>query len=252
MKRMQINIKKAVLMLSVIAVSQFVQAQSGDSSQKIDSLERQVAALTSEVQQHKQEKEHQKIWGREKSWSIAYLAQSIKPEGAEKLKSKFGITLNRGRNIYFHKKPIGNVLKFGIEYGVEVSYANYKDVNVYEWNEVYHGMELNNVSAHQVDAGVFLGPTVTVNPVSKLKVKVYFHFVPSYDLLIIDDQRYSNFVPYFSYGGEVSYGRLGIGIEGRTGQAKIKEKNKFFSAEKWVENRKCRFNGFRVYLTIKI
>ena len=80
-----------------------------------------------------------------------------------------------------------------------------------------------DLGLHHIDVGLHIGPSISINPVSHLKILAYFRFVPSYSMLILSEEFYQGFTPMFSYGGEISYKFIGIGVEGRTGSAKYKD-----------------------------
>lgn len=149
-------------------------------------------------------------------------------------------SFSSGRNIYLHKKPIANILKFAIDFGSEINYAQYKDLigdYNYSDNDFGYTDESDNnydlgyedeeedmdLGLHHIDVGLHIGPSISINPVSHLKILAYFRFVPSYSMLILSEEFYQGFTPIFSYGGEISYKFIGIGIEGRTGSAKYKD-----------------------------
>lgn len=75
-------------------------------------------------------------------------------------------------------------------------------------------MGLTNIGANQLDLGIKIGPSVTINPVGDLRLMVYYHVTPSISLCNsgLIDVAYS-FVPFFEYGLEVTYRAFGVGVE---------------------------------------
>ena len=169
-------------------------------------------------------------WDRKKYFNIGYAMQDLVPEFGNSFESKFGVSLVTGRNIYLHKKPIANMLKFAIDLGSDINYAQYKDLEGdygtdpdYGYDDGYddeYGDEDLNMGLHHIDVGLHVGPSVSINPVAHLKISAFFRFVPSYSMLLLNSELYQSFTPMFTYGGEVSYKFIGIGIEGRSGSAK--------------------------------
>ena len=66
-----------------------------------------------------------------------------------------------GRTFYLHKKPMGKVLKFGIDATwFDLAYTNYDVQHITYW-------ETNNFQIHEVEAGMQIGPSLTLNPPKK-------------------------------------------------------------------------------------
>lgn len=226
--------KKTLLMLAaaIVAVTPIMAANGNGET------ETALYAATADNTQ-KKAKEKKGPWDRKKYFNIGYATQTFSPEYGNALESKFGVSLVNGRNIFLHKKPIANMLKFAIDLGSDINYAQYKDLegdynfsdsdfdysdegdNYYDSG--YEDEEDLDLGLHHVDIGLHVGPSISINPVSHLKVSAYFRFVPSYSMVILNSELYQSFAPMFTYGGEVSYKFIGIGIEGRSGSAKYKD-----------------------------
>ena len=84
----------------------------------------------------------------------------------------------------------------------------------------YDTDELYSEKAHQLEYGMQIGPSVTINPVHHLKVSAYFRVTPSYSMMYLDDSFNSNFALFYSFGGSVAWKVISVGVEGRWGQAK--------------------------------
>lgn len=228
----------------------------------------------------------QKIWNRKKYWNIGYMWGGMKNlDINDKYESQFALSISHGRVIYFHKKPIANMLKIGLDLGLDIKFAKYKDKEIYtgivdddddtyyddEWNDGswyddddwFDNEDDMHIGYYSLDMGLAIGPSFTVNPVSKLKIKAFFHVIPSYSMLIVDDDVRSSYKTTFTYGGEVTWGRFGLGIEGFTGTAKYKSMledvyGELFDEEDMLEgytpNGKTKFrtSGLNLYLTIKL
>lgn len=145
-------------------------------------------------------------WDRKKYINLGYIKQTLEPEFGNSFDSKFGASFSSGRNIYLHKKPIANILKFAIDLGSEINYAQYKDlIGDYDFSYDDTDDEDMDIGLHHIDIGLHIGPSISINPVSHLKILAYCRFVPSYSMLILNDEFYSGFTPLFSFGGEISY-----------------------------------------------
>jgi hypothetical protein len=67
----------------------------------------------------------------------------------------------------------------------------------------------------QFEAGMGLGPSLTINPVNKLKLSLYFHVTPSYSVIIQDSEAYYHYATFFNVGLSVAYKVISIGVETR-------------------------------------
>lgn len=233
--------KKTLLLLAaaIVAVSPLA-AGNGDTAAKGNVSAEIPAYAPAAKSDNKETKAKKGPWDRKKYINLGYIKQSLSPEFGNAFESKFGASFSSGRNIYLHKKPIANILKFAIDFGSEVNYAQYKDlIGDYDYSDNDFGYtdesdnnydlgyedeeEDMDIGLHHIDVGLHIGPSISINPVSHLKILAYFRFVPSYSMLILSEEFYQGFTPIFSYGGEISYKFIGIGIEGRTGSAKYKD-----------------------------
>lgn len=159
------------------------------------------------------------VWDRKKVRNIAYSMQTLSPDFGNEINGKFSVALVSGRSIYLHKSPIAGMIKFSIDLGADINYAQYLpaegDYNMDSSLTEYIGIGISG--RHHLDIGMFLGPAVSVNPVSDLMVTAYFRFVPSYSAFLMDVDAYHGFTPFFTYGGEVTWKWIGLGVEGRSG-----------------------------------
>lgn len=212
--------KKALLMLAaaVIAVSPLT---AGNEDKTTGASPYAASDDNTTVKETKAKKGP---WERKKYFSLGYSNQTLSPEYGNGFESKFGVSLVNGRNIFLHKKPIAKMLKFAIDLGSDINYAQYKDLegdyDLPESEPGYEDEEDMDFGMHHIDIGLHVGPSISINPVDHLKLSVYFRFVPSYSMLILNSELYQSFTPLFTYGGEISYKVIGIGIEGRSGNAK--------------------------------
>jgi len=138
-------------------------------------------------------------------------------------------TRQKGKTYYLHKKPLLNMIKFGIDATwFELSYAKYSEPDVFAeggsytraYNDYSSGYEDYyeedfDLGIHQIDASMHVGPSVTVNPVGDLKVAAYFHYVPTYSMVVIDDSFGHGYVSNFAFGASVAYKAISVGIEHR-------------------------------------
>lgn len=225
-----------LVLSTVILTGQSIFAQEADSevqsSQREDSL-LVVNELSDRVQKIEDAARNERIWKkRAKYFNIGYITNQTltdKVDAEAEWKSDFGVSLTFGKTYYLHKKPLLNMIKFGIDATwFELSYAKYSEPDVFAeggsytraYNDYSSGYEDYyeedfDLGIHQIDASMHVGPSVTVNPVGDLKVAAYFHYVPTYSMVVIDDSFGHGYVSNFAFGASVAYKAISVGIEHR-------------------------------------
>ena len=187
---------------------------------------------------------------RKKYINLSFSKNELKHDNFLTLKSNYGIAFTVGRTYFVHKKPILNMIRFGIDATwFDINYTNYK-LNFLSTNQ-YSPTETSNY--HQADIGMQVGPSITVNPISKLNVQGYFRFAPSFSGIYLDDQFYGNYASFFVSGGTISFGVIGLGIEYHFGNCKYKEmlsSDEDEVAETFINN-KTTFKGVRTCLSFR-
>lgn len=179
-----------------------------------------------------------RFWSKKRSMRIGYDMHTFQNESGTVIPMKFGVGLSRCRNVWFHKKPIAGMIKFSFDHGVNLDYGmfdtkvsndGYEGPSGYLGNESYESsdevddmpFDLTKIGMHYLSLGYALGASVTVNPVAKLRVNGYFHFVPSASLVLSGTMINLGFMPYCKYGAEVSYDWFGIGCEWGSGMSNM-------------------------------
>lgn len=187
-----------------------------------------------------------KKW-RNKYINFGYTNMTIKQDDAPDLKSDFGAAFTVGRTFYLHKKPIANMIRLGIDATwIDLNYANYKMLVMDKDDDE------NDYTYHQGDISMHIGPSITINPVSKLNIHGYFRFAPTFSGFYDNDSFYVNYAKVFVGGGSVSYGIIGLGIESRFGDCKYKRIVLPEEEENESPNRiKTTLSGWRAYLTVR-
>ena len=226
-----------LVLSTVILTGQSIFAQEADSevqsSQREDSLLQVVNELSDRVQKTEDAARNERIWKkRAKYFNIGYITNQTltdKVDAEAEWKSDFGVSLTFGKTYYLHKKPLLNMIKFGIDATwFELSYAKYSEPDVFAeggsytraYNDYSSGYDVYyeedfDLGIHQIDASMHVGPSVTVNPVGDLKVAAYFHYVPTYSMVVIDDSFGHGYVSNFAFGASVAYKAISVGIEHR-------------------------------------
>ena len=224
----------------------------------VDSLKQVVSSLSTAVKQNSDENRNRAIWkDRAKYFNISYVSQSLTLKDVDATwKNKMGVAITSGRTYYLHKKPLFNMIKIGIDWSyLDVNFAYYEDKfnyfnallggNYYDGNNDGYDYGYNNgynngydngydngygddeedgpIKMYQAEIGMQVGPSITINPISHLKISGYFRFAPSAALLVVDDQFSANYASFFVLGGAVSYKAISVGVEGRWGTAKYND-----------------------------
>lgn len=241
-----------------------VTVQSNDSLVKeINRLKQTVETLSDEININKERIRIGEVWSNNRKYmNIGYVNQSLtrKENGGGTWKSEIGFNYGQGRTYYLHKKPILGMIKFGIDWTFyDVNFVKYKDkFGVFGGNADYlgygdyyypegylppipdngEGEEEYSDQMMQMEISTQIGPSVTVNPVSYLKVSGYFRVAPSYSMLVANDEIYHSYGTFFTLGGSVSFKKIAIGIEGRWGNTKYNniDLGNLEEEESWNEN----------------
>lgn len=204
--------------------------------QKVDSLDRVMSHLESQSKEEAAEQLLAKKWKRTKYRSIAFVKQTLTEQSDEpwKWKSDFGVAVTMGRTYYLHHKPLFGMLKFGIDWTYfDVNYAKYSSPEMVTapfdeevgFPPIYGdegGDGDMDLGCHQLEIGMQVGPSVTINPVDHLMVNGYFRFAPSASGIVINEEASINYASFFTAGGSVSYKLISLGVEARWGKAKYK------------------------------
>lgn len=195
---------------------------------------------------------YEQVWQKRKKYlNIGYMTGGdLKPAQSDYYgrDSKFGVSLNWGRTYYLHKKPLLGLMKFGID--ATFLSLNYNklgdDVQTLpegtfgEWADfVGQGSGSSDsgedddldIGSHKIDAGLQVGPSLTVNPVGQLKVSAYFRYCPTYSMLVLNDTFTGRYVSMFDYGVSVAYRAISVGVEHRFGRGKYKCPSFFMVAD---------------------
>lgn len=176
---------------------------------------------------------------------------TLAPTYGDKMKSNIGFFLESGRTIFLHKKPLWGKLKFGIDLGADVNYIKFEDYEDPEsdYGDYFEGEALIS-GMHQCDVGALIGALASVNPVGDMRVSAYFRFIPSYSMLVLDGDVNGSYVSFFTYGGEISWKAIGIGIEGRFGNGKY---SSIMAGSEDMEDIKEKYttSSLRAYITFK-
>lgn len=204
------------------------------------------------------------VWDRRGMFNLVYnnpatlsIKQAVPTESGKTgalYESKFGFSLQSGKNHMLHKKPIGNIVGINLDFlPLDLTVNKYASsgptvtklernggVNIRPWDN----------PKWEANYGMCLGPSITVAPFVPLKKKGlsffklngYFHVGYSASLILFMDEsteKMNSLVADFGYGMYTSYGVnlswkvLGFGYEHRSGTSKYRPISSDFGTEKY-------------------
>lgn len=137
-------------------------------------------------------------------------------------KNNFGAAFTTGRTYFVHKTPILGMIRFGVDATwFDINYNNYSVLQTEHFDDETSSIVEKGI--HQAEISVHTGPSVTINPISKLNVHLYFRYAPTFSGLYQNGSFLGNYASYFVTGGSVSYGVIGLGVEARFGSCNYNE-----------------------------
>lgn len=170
------------------------------------------------------------------------------------LNPNYGFSLGLTKTYFVHKQPIGGFMRFGIEATwFDITYTNYSNTVSFngsnwdpdDYNYVFdYGNggdydyddeedDVPSIGNHQVDLAMGVGVSATFAPFYKmnknlaaLKGKIYCNFMPTASLLMQSNEDENNlsvaFVPFVTFGTQISWKVLSVFVEGRWGASNYK------------------------------
>lgn len=148
------------------------------------------------------------VWGRRGYFNFSYNTTKLSPKGnypngldngfVGELKSNWGASIQYGRSYRLHKKPIGNVALFNIDYtGIDLNVNHFEAIGngTYKYNSSIKHTETEdgkaseyynlpwNMEKYEVNYGMTLGPSLTLAPFNLLsgnglhyiKFNIFYH-----------------------------------------------------------------------------
>lgn len=246
MKKIATGIALLFMMLPVGSWAQEVNTDAVEGNGRADSLQvlsNELAQIKSQVSAVEKEQRDAKIWSRKKYWKLGFGNPTLERTDGEDMtwKTDFAVSIQRGKTIYFHSKPLWGMVKIGLDYGfMDLSYAKLKlksfDVSdgesstvpgIYTGsNDGFDEIESSDpdgsvismlgvdLGMHKFEYGFHVGPSVSVNPWNHLIVSAYFHAMPTASGILENDKFSYGFGCAMAAGVSVSYKVISVGVEG--------------------------------------
>lgn len=168
--------------------------------------------------QEQDKSELNRIWRKRSDYlNLAFVVQNVETNIDElsELNSEWGAAISWGKTFYLHRKPIGRVLKFGLDWTwLDLNGACFEQDMYSIFDGDYHE------TLYQLDAGMQFGPSITVNPVDHLKISTYFRVTPTFaTVYAVENELFlKNYATYLNAGLSVAWRLLSLGVEYRTGK----------------------------------
>ena len=168
--------------------------------------------------QEQDKSELNRIWRRRSDYlNLAFVVQNVETNIDElsELNSEWGASISWGKTFYLHRKPIGRVLKFGLDWTwLDLNGACFEQDMYSIFDGDYHE------TLYQLDAGMQFGPSIAVNPVDHLKISTYFRVTPTFaTVYAVENELFlKNYATYLNAGLSVAWRLLSLGVEYRTGK----------------------------------
>lgn len=107
------------------------------------------------------------------------------------------------------------MIKFGLDW-------SFLDLNVGSFKvQEDDGYDVYEETLYKGEVGMQFGPSITINPISHLKVAAYFRVAPSYSAAYYDDEFKGKYATFFTYGVSVAYKVISLGVEQRWGKTEF-------------------------------
>ena len=197
----------------------------------------------------------QKRWNRKKCWNIGYSVPTLERRDGTFMdwEADYAVSVKNVRSLYFHKKPLGGMVKIGLDYSLlDITYSKLQlkhiegvaageDTSLPSapsapsvsdgFDEIVSedpsGSVLDllgfNLGMHKLDQTFSVGPRITVNPIDHLMVGVYFHGGFTLSGIFENDNFSYGFGHTLASGLCVSYKVIGVGFEYLWGKVKYNQ-----------------------------
>lgn len=148
--------------------------------------------------------------------NLGFINTRMRQDGFPKLKSNFGLSLEKGHSYYLWK-PMNGRLGLGIDaVWTALNYTNYKI------NMLTQSGDMDNYSIHEMEVGLQAGLGVNFCITKHLGVHLSGRYFPCYSMLYDGDRFQGAFGNFGIASLSVNYRFIGLGIEARFGRAKYK------------------------------
>ena len=245
----------ALVFPAFTATAQYIDPEAED----VDSVAVEVVEeLPTVVEEPKSEINYdqlEKRWNRKKCWNIGYSVPTLERRDGTFMdwEADYAVSVKNVRSLYFHKKPLGGMVKIGLDYSfLDITYSKLQLKHIEGvaagedtsfpsdpsapsvsdgFDEIVSedpsGSVLDllgfNLGMHKLDQTFSVGPRITVNPIDHLMVGVYFHGGFTLSGIFENDNFSYGFGHTLASGLCVSYKVIGVGFEYLWGKVKYNQ-----------------------------
>lgn len=248
----------ALVFPAFTATAQYIDPEAED----VDSVAVEVVEeLPTVVEEPKSEINYdqlEKRWNRKKCWNIGYSVPTLERRDGTFMdwEADYAVSVKNVRSLYFHKKPLGGMVKIGLDYSLlDFTYSKLQlkhiegvaagedtslpsDPSAPSAPSVSDGFDEIvsedpsgsifdilgfNLGMHKLDQTFSVGPRITVNPIDHLMVGVYFHGGFTLSGIFENDNFSYGFGHTLASGLCVSYKVIGVGFEYLWGKVKYNQ-----------------------------
>ena len=245
----------ALVFPAFTATAQYIDPEAED----VDSVAVEVVEeLPTVVEEPKSEINYdqlEKRWKRRKFWNFGYSVPTLERRDGTFMdwEADYAVSVKNGRSLYFHKKPLGGMVKIGLDYSLlDITYSKLQLKHIEGvaagedtsfpsdpsapsvsdgFDEIVSedpsGSVLDllgfNLGMHKLDQTFSVGPRITVNPIDHLMVGVYFHGGFTLSGIFENDNFSYGFGHTLASGLCVSYKVIGVGFEYLWGKVKYNQ-----------------------------
>lgn len=245
---------------ALTATAQYIdpEAEDADSVSVEQAVPEPEPSATEEPKPALNSDQLEKRWNRRKCWNIGYSVPTLERRDGTFMdwEADYAVSVKNVRSLYFHKKPLGGMVKIGLDYSLlDFTYSKLQlkhiegvaagedtslpsDPSAPSAPSVSDGFDeivsedpsgsvLDllgfNLGMHKLDQTFSVGPRITVNPIDHLMVGVYFHGGFTASGILENDNFSYGFGHTLASGLCVSYKVIGVGFEYLWGKVKYNQ-----------------------------
>lgn len=245
---------------ALTATAQYIdpEAEDADSVSVEQAVPEPEPSATEEPKPALNSDQLEKRWNRKKCWNIGYSVPTLERRDGTFMdwEADYAVSVKNVRSLYFHKKPLGGMVKIGLDYSLlDFTYSKLQlkhiegvaagedtslpsDPSAPSAPSVSDGFDEIvsedpsgsifdilgfNLGMHKLDQTFSVGPRITVNPIDHLMVGVYFHGGFTASGILENDNFSYGFGHTLASGLCVSYKVIGVGFEYLWGKVKYKQ-----------------------------
>lgn len=242
---------------ALTATAQYIdpEAEDADSVSVEQAVPEPEPSATEEPKPALNSDQLEKRWNRKKCWNIGYSVPTLERRDGTFMdwEADYAVSVKNVRSLYFHKKPLGGMVKIGLDYSLlDITYSKLQlkhiegvaageDTSLPSdpsapsvsdgFDEIVSedpsgsvlGLLGFNLGMHKLDQNFSVGPRITVNPIDHLMVGVYFHGGFTASGILENDNFSYGFGHTLASGLCVSYKVIGVGFEYLWGKVKYNQ-----------------------------